>query len=191
MTRNALLGMAVFGLASALAGYVWVAYEFPFAILLPAAIGWFAVVRPEYGTRTAFWAALVGGVAFTTVFILAMFLALTDGSPVSLPGWLGAVLAASVAGALVGTLLDRGRGAVAMAGFSAIGMLVAIAISMLTRSMAPVSVDIEGMAQSAYVALTLGLMGASVGAASGAGTAWLAKHDSHEVDSIPPGVHAL
>ncbi len=183
MTRNALLGMAVFGLASAAAGYVWVSTEFPFIILLPAVLGWFVVVRPEYGDRTAILAALVGGFTFTVVFILALFLALADGSPVSLPAWLGALLAAAVAGGLGGVLLDRGRGATAMAGFSAVGMLAALAISLLARSVAPGSVDVEGATQSAYFASTLGLMGAVLGAAIGAGASWIARRREHDAGS--------
>ena len=37
MLKNAVVGLAVFGLLAAVAGYVWTALEFPFAILIPAA----------------------------------------------------------------------------------------------------------------------------------------------------------
>ena len=176
MKRNALVGLAVFGLLSALAGYIWTAFEFPFAIGVPAIVGWYAVTRSDFGHRTALWAGLVGGVTFTAVFIIAVFFALTDGSPLALPAWAAAVAAAAAAGALTGLLLDRGRGAIAMAGFSAVGMLVAIGIAALLRTVAPASVDVAGATQAIYFALTIGLVGAAMGAANGAGAAWVAEN---------------
>lgn len=176
MTKRTLIGAAAFGLTSALAGYIWVVFEFPFAIALPGVVGWYAVVRPGFGSRKALWAGLVGGVTFTIVLMLSFFFALTDGSPVALPAWAGGVLAAAAAGALTGLLLDRVHGALAMAGFSAAGMLAAVVIAALLRAVAPGSVDLEGAAQSAYFTLVIGLIGAALGAAIGAGAAWLEEH---------------
>jgi len=178
MLKNSLLGLVVFGLSAAVAGYLWVAFEFPFALLIPAAVGWYAVVRTDFGGRKALWAALVGGVTFTVAFLVAAFLALTDGSPIALAAWMSATLAAGVAGAATGWLLDRARGSLAVAAFSAIGMLAATVVAGAMRTIAPGAVDVAGPAQSAYFALVLGLVGAFVGAAVGAGTTWVAQHRS-------------
>ena len=176
MLKNSLIGAAVFGLASAAAGYVWVAFEFPFAIVFPAAIGWYAVTIADFGHRKALWAALLGGIAFTGAFMSAIFLALTDGSPFALTAWMSAVLAAAVAGAVTGWLLDRSHGSLSMALFSAAGMLAATVAMGLMRSFAPAATDVAGPIQSAYFALAQGLVGVFVGAALGAGTSWLAGH---------------
>jgi len=183
MLRNSLTGLLVFGLLSAAAGYVWTAFEFPFAILIPAAVGWYAVVRSDFGSRKAWWAAFVGGVSFTAAFMVAVFFALTDGSPIALTAWMSATLAAAIAGAATGWLLDGGRGALAVAGFSAAGMLVATVVAGVMRAVAPASIDVAGPAQVAYFALVLGLVGGVVGAAVGAGTSWLASHRSAHGES--------
>jgi len=183
MLRNSLVGLAVFGVLSATAGYVWTAFEFPFAILVPAAVGWYAVVRSDFGDRKAVWAALVGGVSFTAAFLVAVFFALTDGSPIALTAWMSATLAAAVAGAATGWLLDGGRGAITVAGFSAAGMLVATVIAGVMRTVAPAGVDVAGPTQFAYFALVLGLVGGVVGAAVGAGTSWLATHRGSRSES--------
>lgn len=176
MLKNSLIGAAVFGLASAAAGYVWVAFEFPFAIVFPAAIGWYAVTVADFGHRKALWTALVGGIAFTGAFMVALFLALTDGSPFALTAWMSAVLAAAVAGAATGWLLDRSHGSLSMALFSAVGMLAATMVVGIMRSVAPAATDVAGPIQSAYFALAQGMVGVFVGAALGAGTSWLAAH---------------
>jgi len=176
MLKNSLLGLAVFGLMSAAAGYVWTAFEFPFAILLPAAVGWYAVTRHDFGNRKALWAGLVGGISFTAAFLVAVFFALTDGSPIALTAWMSATLAAAVAGAATGWLLGGMRGSLAVAGFSAAGMLAATVAMGVMRAVAPDAVDVAGAAQNAYFALSIGLVGAFVGAAVGAGTSWLAAH---------------
>jgi hypothetical protein len=186
MTRNGLLGALAFGVQAAIAGYIWTAYEFPFAILLPAAIGWFVVSQPHYGSRKALWAALVGGVTFLAAFLVAVFFALTDGSPIALSAWLSAVLAAAAAGAATGWVLGRSRGALAIAGFSAVSMLVATAAVGLMRAVAPATVDVAGPTQFAYFALTIGLVGAIVGAGVGAGVAWLASRKPAGTGSEQP-----
>jgi len=186
MLRNSLIGLAVFGLLSAVAGYIWTAFEFPFAIIVPAAVGWYAVVRPDFGNRKALWAALIGGVSFTVAFMFALFLALTDGSPIALTAWMSAVVAAALAGGATGWLLDSGRGSLTMAGFSALGMLAATVVMGFMRSVAPSSVDVAGPTQYAYFALAIGLVGALVGAAVGAGTSWVAVHRSSTASSSPP-----
>ncbi len=176
MLKNSLVGAAVFGLASAAAGYVWVAYEFPFAIVFPAAIGWYAVTVADFGQSKALWTALLGGVTFTGAFMVAIFLALTDGSPLALTAWMSAVLAAAAAGAVTGWLLDRSHGSLTMALFSAVGMLAATVVMGLMRSFTPAGADVAGPIQSAYFALAQGMVGVFVGAALGAGTSWLAAH---------------
>jgi len=176
MLRNSLIGLVVFGLLAGAAGYIWIAFEFPFAILVPAAAGWYAVVRSDFGNRKALWAALLGGASFTAAFIVAAFFALTDGSPIALTAWMSATLAAGVAGAVTGWLLDGARGSLAVALFSAVGMLAATVVAGFMRTVAPGAVDVEGPAQIAYFAVVLGLVGAFVGAAVGAGTSWVATH---------------
>jgi hypothetical protein len=176
MLRNSSIGLVTFGLLAAIAGYAWTAYEFPFAILLPAVVGFYAVVRSGFGNRTALWAALVGGVTFAAAFIVALFFALTDGSPFALTAWMSATLAAAAAGATTGWLLDRTHGSITLAAYSAAGMLVATLLAGLIRSLAPGSVDAEGPTQFAYVALMLGVVGGVLGVALGAGVAWLEVH---------------
>jgi len=180
------MGMATFGLLAVAAGYVWTAFEFPFAIIVPAAVGWYVVVRSDFGNSTALWAALIGGVSFTVAFMFALFLALTDGSPVALTAWMSAVLAAAVAGATTGWLLDGSRGSLTVAGFSALGMLAATVVMGFLRSVAPVSVDVAGPTQYAYFALAIGMVGALVGAAVGAGASWVASHRDSRRSSSPP-----
>ena len=167
MMRNAAIGALFFGLFGALTGYVWTAFEFPFVILLPAFIGWFAVTLPGFGIRKSLWAALVGGVSFTAVFFVAIFFALTDGSPVALSAWMAATVAAAIAGALTGAVVAGKRGATVMAGFSAVGMLVATAVVGLVRAVAPNAIDTPGTAQFVYAALILGIVGTIVGTAAG------------------------
>lgn len=193
MLRNSLLGMAVFGLMAGAAGYIWTAFEFPFAILVPAAVGWYAVTRTDFDNRTALWAALVGGVTFTGAFLVAAFFALTDGSPIALTAWMSATLAAAVAGAATGWLLDGSHGSLALAIYSAAGMLAATVVAGAMRTFAPGAVDVAGPAQYAYFALTLGLVGAFLGAAIGAGTSWVAQHrHSHSGSTSPTGTpHAV
>jgi hypothetical protein len=176
MARNALIGTAAFGVTEAVAGYLWTVFEFPFAIVLPGIVGWYAVTRPDFGNRKALWAGMVGGLTFTALMIAAFFFAITDGSPVPLPASVGALIAAAGAGALAGWLLERGHGALAMAGFSAAGMLAAMVLMTLMQLVAPASIDVEGPSQYAYFALNNGLAGAAIGAVLGAGTAWLSTH---------------
>lgn len=188
MLRNALTGSVVFGLSAAAAGYVWTAFEFPFVIVIPAVVG-SSVVARAFGPRKAVIAGVVGGVAFTIAFLFAVFLALTDGSPVALSAWASATLAATLAGAAIGAVLHGVRGSVVMAAFSASGMLGATIVMGLVRSMAPASVDVAGPAQYLYVAVALGLVGAVVGAAIGAGAAWLAGEQGQSMDPRHLGGH--
>jgi hypothetical protein len=188
MLRNTLIGAAVFGVLGASAAYIWTAFEFPFAIVVPAFVGWYVVVRAEYGSRKGLIAGLVGGVGFTVVFMLALFFALTDGSPIALTGWMSAVLAASVAGALTGWVLGGVRPAMTVAGFSAIGMLVAVTVAGLMRMVAPSAVDVEGAVQYAYFALSMGVVSTILGAASGAAVSWV---KTHEVESGTPSSIAI
>lgn len=176
MVRNSLIGMIAFGLVAALAGYVWTTFEFPFAIVLPAMIGAYAVTRSDFGNRKALVVGLLGGVVFTGALMVAMFLAIADSSPLPIAGWLGALLAAALAGAVVGAVLGHARGAVVMAAFSAAGMLAAIVALSIMRAAAPASVDVEGAAQAVYFSTAIGVVGALVGLAAGAGTAWIAGH---------------
>lgn len=177
MTRNAIVGALVFGAVGALSGYLWTAFEFPFAILLVAAVGWYAVVRPEYGSRKAWQAAAVGGVTFTTAFLVGVFFALTDGSPLALAAWMTSGLAAGAAGAFAGAVLDKGYGAAVMALYSAGGMLAGVVLAGILRAFAPGAVDVEGPVQAAYFALAIGIVAAASGAAIGAGVSWLRRHD--------------
>lgn len=188
MLRNALTGSVVFGLSAAAAGYAWTAFEFPFVIVIPAIVG-SCVVSRAFGRRKALVAGAVGGVAFTIAFLFAVFFALTDGSPVALSAWASATLAATLAGATMGAVLRGVRGSVIMAAFSASGMLGATIVMGLVRSMAPASVDVAGPTQNLYVALALGLVGVVVGAALGAGTAWLADRTAEGGDAHRLGGH--
>lgn len=185
MLRNVIVGAVVVGVTAALAGYVWTAYEFPFAIVLPAALGWYAVSRGSFGGRRAMWAAVVGGVTFTGVLLVGMFFAITDGSPVAVTGWLAAVLAAILAGALTGTVLDARRGPVLVAAYSGAGMVLATVAVALLRSVAPAGTDQPGLAQYAYFALAQGVVGVLVGAAMGAGVSSIAPGpEQHTVVSV-------
>jgi len=189
MTRNVIVGALAFGLTGALSGYVWTSFEFPFAILLVAAVGWYVVVRPVYGPSAAWRAALVGGVTFTAAFLGAVFLALTDGSPVALSAWLAAALAAGVAGALTGLVLEKVRGALVVGVFSAGGMLVGTALAGALRAVAPASIDVAGPAQAAYFAAVIGAVAAITGAAIGAGVSWLRSHGSVRPGARSVGAH--
>lgn len=173
MIKSAVLGGLAFGITAAIAGYVWTAFEFPFVIVVPAVVGWFVVVRARHELRTALTAALVGGIAFTALFIGGLFLAITDGSPVPMVGWLAAVLAAAVAGAITGWVIGRARGAGVIAAFTAAGMLAAVVAAALLQGVAPEAVQVADPAQYAYVALQMGVIGALVGAAAGAGVAYV------------------
>ncbi len=171
---NAAIGAVVFGLAGAAAGALWIGLEFPFAVVLPAALGWLAVSWGPFGRRRALWAALVGGASFTVAFVLSLFAAIADGSPVDLPAWAAAVFSAAVAGALTGAVLDRARGAGWMALFSAAGMALGTVATLAARAIAPTGVDVPGVAQTAYFSAVQGVVGAITGAAIGYGVAWLA-----------------
>lgn len=188
MLRNTLVGALVFGVTGAAAAYNWTAFEFPFAIVVPAFVGWYAVIRSDFGNRKALVGGLVGGIAFTAVFMLALFFALTDGSPIALTAWVSAVFAAAVAGALTGWILGGMRPALTVAGFSATGMLAAVVVAGLLRMVAPSSVDIEGTAQFAYFALTMGVVSTIVGAASGAAVSWVKSHTLTSDASTPIGI---
>lgn len=176
MLRNAARGALVFGIVSAVAGFLWTAFEFPFAILLPAFLGWYAVARPDFGPRKALLAGVVGGLTFTALFILGLFLAISDGAPVAITGWLAAVLAALVAGSLTGTVLGGSRASLPVAAFSAMGMLLATVVAGFMRDLAPDSTQVPGLAQSAYFAAAQGLIGVFVGASVGAGVSWVRRH---------------
>lgn len=176
MLRSASLGALVFGLTAALAGFVWTAFEFPFAIVVPAFAGWYAVVRPRFGTRKAVFAGLAGGFTFTILFLFGMFLAISDGSPIAITGWLAAVLAAVVAGALTGEVVGGAKAALPIAAFSALGMILATMAAAVLRDVAPAATQIEGVAQYAYFALAQGVIGVLVGAAVGAGVHWVGEH---------------
>jgi len=178
MLRTTMVGALVFGVVAALAGYVWTAFEFPFAILLPAFVGWYAVTRLHYDNRKALITGLVGGVSFTALFMLGVFFALTDGSPLALSAWLAATIAAAVAGALTGAVLGGAKGALTLAVFSAAGMLVATLSAGLMRMVAPASVDTAGLIQSLYFATSMGLIGVFVGGFIGAGVSWFKDHGS-------------
>lgn len=173
MLRTALIGAGVFGVSAALAGYLWTAFEFPFVIVVPAALGWYAVVRFGFDRARAPMAALVGGVTFTAALLVAMFFALTDGSPLPLGPAASAIMAAAVAGALSGWVLARTRGALTMAGVSMLGMGVATLVTGALRAATPAAAQVEGPAQAAYFALAIGLVGLIVGAAVGAGVSQL------------------
>lgn len=179
MLRATMIGALVFGVVAAVAGYLWTAFEFPFAILLPAFVGWYAVTRMHYDNRKALLTGAVGGVSFTALFLLGVFFALTDGSPLALSAWLAAALAAAAAGALTGSVLGGAKGAAALGVFSAAGMLTATLFAGLMRSVAPGAVDVEGITQYLYFALTIGLIGAFVGGFIGAGVSWLRSHESN------------
>lgn len=163
MIRNILLGAIAFGLPAALAGYVWSAFEFPFALLLPGVVGWL-VLAWSHGTSKAAIAALVGGIAFTAAFMVGMFFAITDGSPLAVPAWLAAAAAAAAAGAIVGALLGGRSAAVRLALFSALGMFVGEVLAWAAQYAVPGSVDTPGTAQLVYMSVTVGVVGVAVGA---------------------------
>lgn len=123
MRRSAIVGSAVFGIGSFIAGYVWTTFEFPFVVLVPWFAGWVAVAWPLYGRTRALVAGAVGGVTYTVAWLFLLALALTDGSPLPLAGWLVAPAGAAVAGALTGAVLERGEGARMLALSSALGSL--------------------------------------------------------------------
>lgn len=169
MLRTLLTGSLITGITAALAGYIWVGFEFPFAIVLPAALGLLAVTWPLYGARRSLTAAAVGGVSFTVAFLVAVFLAITDGSPVAPPAYAGAVVAAAIAGAITGFVLEGRRGVVPVGGFSAIGMVAGVLVAAAMRAVAPAGVDVAGATQTAYFAAVIGLIGVVMGAAFGVG----------------------
>lgn len=175
MTRNILVGAAATGVSAFAAGYAWVAFEFPFAILLPAVVGLLAVTLPLFAARRAVLASIIGGLAFLAAFMIALFLALTDGSPLAILPSLGSLLAAAVAGAIAGAILRGRAGALALGAFSAAGMLVGVAIVLFMRTVAPGSIDAPGAAQNLYFATTIGLLGVALGAFVGLGAWWV--HD--------------
>jgi hypothetical protein len=171
MGRSAVTGALVFGVGSFAAGYVWTALEFPFAVVAPWIAGWIVVVWPLYGWRRALLAGVVGGASYTIAWLFFLALAIGDGSPVPLAGWLAPPLGAAVAGALTGALLARGEGARVVAMSSAIGALAGSAGLELLRGLAPPGTDVPGVAQSMWFATAQGLSGAAVGAAIGAAVA--------------------
>lgn len=187
MLRNTLVGAAAFGLSAAVAGYVWTAFEFPFAIIVPAILGWYVVARLHYPSRRALEAALLGGTTFTAAFLLAVFFALTDGSPVALAPWMAAMLAAIVAGAVTGAFLGGWRGSRVIAAFAGGGMLLATVMAGVLRTVAPDAVDVAGQTQYLYIAGVLGIIGAIVGAATGAGVAWLTRREPEPQPRAPLG----
>lgn len=171
MTRSAITGLVVFGLAAAAAGYAWTVLEFPFALILAGGAGVLAITWP-YGPRRSFEAALAGGLTFTVVFLAAMFTALSDRSPVEVPAWGGAVLATVAAAAVTGLILEGRRGILPMSGFSLTGTVVGLLLSyavgrVVTAPAAP------GAAQAAFFSANIGLVGAVLGAGMGAGVGWL------------------
>lgn len=188
MLRNAMRGAVAFGVSGLISAYAWTVFEFPFAIIVPAFIGWYVVIRSQYDTRKALLGGAVGGVAFTGVLLVAMFLALTDGSPLALTSGMSAILAAAVAGALTGWVLGGAKPALAVAGFSAAGMLLAVVIAGGLRTVAPAAVDIEGAAQYAYFALSMGAVSTIVGAAVGAAVAWVRSHMTSFGETPPIGL---
>lgn len=179
MARSGLIGAAAFGLSGLLAAYVWTLYEFPFVVALQWALGWGVVALLHYPRRAGI-AAVVGGVAYTAAFLVAMFLAITDGSPVPITGWLAVTIAAVLAGAATGAVLDRYRGALVLAGASALGMLLGTIIAGIFVQAAPVAVDSEGTVQYLYFALAQGIVGAFTGATIGAAAAWLKQEAARE-----------
>lgn len=189
MLRTVSIGATATGLAAAVAGYVWVAFEFPFAIVLPAVVGVFVVAAPLYSRGRSVVAALVGGAAFTAAFLMALFMAVTDGSPFALPAWLGAVAAAGIAGAVTGSLLEGFRRSVPLVISSALGMVFAVALAALIRAIAPGAVDTAGAAQNLYVTAVLGLIGVIMGASLGTGVARM--KDGHATLFTPRGMHPV
>lgn len=174
MLRTTFIGAAVFGASAAVAGYLWTAFEFPFVIVVPAALGWYAVVRYGFSASRAPMAALTGGVTFTVALLVAMFFALTDGSPLPLGPAAAAILAAAFAGVISGWVLDGRRGSLVMAAASALGMAAASALLGAVRALTPAVAQSPGPAQYGYAAVAMGLVGLVVGAAIGAGVHRLA-----------------
>ena len=152
----------------------------PFAILLPGVLGWYAVTLRGFGNRKAIRAGLIGGLTFTALMMLAFFFALTDGSRFAVPTWAGAVLAAALAGAPTGWLLEKRHGAITAAGAAALGMALAILAAGLLRQSAPPGTGVPGSAQHLFFSQGIGIMGAIIGTCIGAGIGWLAKHPRSE-----------
>lgn len=187
MARLAAIGALVLGITAAVAGYVWTAFEFPFTIIVPAFVGWYIVARVAgYANRTALLAGLVGGVAFTVVFLFGISLALNDDSPVPFTAWLAAAAAAAVAGALAGTILGRMRGAAVLAVFSGVGMLIASLLLGLMRENPPAGTEVPGPAQYLYFAAAIGIVGLILGGFIGAGVSWLRAHEPKASPAAPP-----
>lgn len=184
MARSALAGAAAFGLTGLFAAYIWTLFEFPLVLAVQWAIGW-GVIALLHQPRKAGLAAVVGGITYTIAFFTGMFLAITDGSPLPITGWLAVTLAAGIAGAATGALLDRYRGAVVMAGASAVGMLVGTVIAGTLMQGVPDAADVAGPTQYLYFALVQGIVGAVTGAAIGAAAAWLSEARARETSTGP------
>lgn len=182
MARSALVGAAAFGITGLFAAYVWTLFEFPLVLAIQWMLGWGIVALINH-PRKAGLAAVVGGLTYTGAFFVGMFLAITDGSPLPITGWLAVTLAAAIAGAATGAVLDGYRGATVMAGASASGMLVGTIIAGFFMQLAPDAVNVEGTTQYLYVALTQGVVGAFAGAAIGAAAAWLKSAATVEAEA--------
>ncbi len=109
-----------------------------------------------------------------------MSLAIIDGSPSPITGWLAVTLAAAQAGAACGAVLDRHWGAPVLAGASALGMQLGTIAAGIFMQAAPVAIDSEGTVQHLYFALAQGIVGASTGASVGAAAAWLKQEAARE-----------
>jgi len=173
MALSALVGVAAFGLTGLVTAYIWTLFEFPLVLAIQWTLGWGIVALPLFGPKKAGLAAIVGGVSYTAAFFVGMFLAITDGSPLPITGWLAVTIAAGIAGAATGAVLDGYRGALVLAGASAAGMLLGTIIAGTFMQGAPEAVNVEGSTQYLYFALAQGIVGATTGAAIGAAAAWL------------------
>jgi len=185
--KRAGIGFGVFGGLGLVAGYLWTAFEFPFVIMVPAAVGWYVLATPVWGSRKGVWAAILGGFTFTTAFLTAMFFALSDAVGLPFGAGTAAVLAALIAGAATGRVLADWRAAGVLGGFSAGGMVVAVVVSGLLRAVAPGVVDTPGVAQAAYFSVQIGIVSGVVGAAIGLGVGRLVPAVEAEAEA---GAHS-
>ncbi len=166
MLRSAAFGALVFGAGGLVAGWLWNVTDVPLFVFIPWALGWLLVTRGPFGWPVAWKAGLVGGTSFTVAFLVALFLAITDGSPLPLAGWMAAGIAGAVAGGLTALVVDRGSAAV-FAIAAGLGMVVGTVVGGLVPSVAPTAANSPGQVQALAFAIQQGVVSAFAGVGIG------------------------